>query len=115
MQAHYGEVKEYSQYYYVLTLKALKAASILFALSALLITESNLSGVVEHERSIELLAEQESEYQKTYKKRFEEYEPVFKNARSMNAAVDMADRIHRHGQTSPLDFMIELSEVLSRS
>ncbi|MES0328468.1 MAG: hypothetical protein ABUK13_09800, partial [Gammaproteobacteria bacterium] len=115
LQAHYGEVKEYSQYYYALGSKALKAASILLALSALLITESNLSGVIEHERSIELLAEQASEYQKTYKKRFEEYEPVFKNARSMNAAVDMADRIHLHGQTSPLDFMIELSEVLSRS
>ena len=115
LRTHYGDVKEYSQYYYVLGEKALKAASILLALSSLLITESNLSGVIEHERSIELLGEQASEYQKTYKKRFEEYEPVFENARSMNAAVDMADRIHRHAQTSPLDFMIELSEVISRS
>ena len=115
LHAHYGEAKEYSQYYYVLGSKALKAASILLALSALLITESNLSTVIEHERSIELLSEQASEYQKTYKKRFEEYEPVFENARSMNAAVDMADRIRRHGKISPLDFMIELSEVLSQS
>ena len=114
LQAHYGEAKEYSQYYYVLGSKALKAASVLLALSALLITESNLSGVIEHERSIELLSEQASEYQKTYKKRFEEYEPVFEKARLMNASVDLADRIVKHSKTSPLDFMIELSEVFSQ-
>ncbi|MES0327984.1 MAG: hypothetical protein ABUK13_07315, partial [Gammaproteobacteria bacterium] len=60
LQANYGKAKEYSQYYYVLGSKALKAASILLALSALLIAESNLSGVIEHERSIELLGEQAS-------------------------------------------------------
>lgn len=114
LHAHYGEVKEYSQYYYVLASKTLKAASILLALSSLLIAESNLSRVIEHGRSIELLGEQASEYKKSYKKRFEEYESVFENARSMNAAVDLADRIHRHAQTSPLEFMIEVSEVLSR-
>lgn len=114
LQAHYGEAKEYSQYYYVLGAKFLRAASVLMLLSALLITESNLSGVIEHERSITLLGEQATEYKKTYKRRFEEYEPVFKHARSMNAAVDLADQIYLHGKTSPLDFMIEVSEVLSQ-
>ena len=114
-QSHYGEVKDYSQYYYLLTAKALKAASILLVLSAMLIAESNISSVIEHERSMELLDEQAEEYKKIYKKRFEEYESVFKNARSMNAVVDMADQIAQHGKASPLDFMIEVSEVLSQS
>ena len=114
-QSHYGEVKDYSQYYYLLTAKALKAASILLVLSAMLIAESNISSVIEHERSMELLDEQAEEYKKIYKKRFEEYESVFKNARSMNAVVDMADQIAQHGKASPLDFMIEVSDVLSQS
>jgi len=114
-QAHYGKVKEYSQYYYFLIAKGLKVASILLLLSATLIAESNFSSVVEHERSIELMAEQAKEYKNIYKKRFEEYESVFKNARSMNAVVDMAEQITQHGKTSPLDFMIEVSEVLSQS
>ena len=114
-QAHYGEAKEYSQYYYVLASKAMKAASILLVLSALLITESNISGAIEHKRSVELLGEQAQEYQKIYKRRFEGYETVFEHARSMNAAVDLADRIVQNGKTSPLDFMINLSEVLSQS
>jgi len=114
LQSHYGEAKEYGQYYYMLASKGLKAASILLALSSLLITESNVSSMIEHERSMELLGEQASEYQQTYKKRFEEYEPVFANARSMNAAVDLADRVAKHSKTSPLDFMIELSGVLSQ-
>ena len=114
-EAHYGKAKEYSQYYYVVASKALKGVSILLLLSALLITESNLSSAIEHERSIELLGEQAAEYRKIYKKRFEEYETVFEHARSMNAVVDMADIIHQHGKTSPLDFMINLSEVLFQS
>ena len=114
LQTHYGHAKEYSQYYYVLASKALKAASVILVLSALLITESNVSSAIEHKRSIELLGEQASEYKKIYKKRFEEYETVFEHARSMNAAVDLADRISDNSKTSPLDFMIELSEVLSQ-
>ena len=114
-QANYGETKDYSQYYFVLASKALKTVSVLILLSALLMTESNLSSAIEHKRSIELLGEQADEYQKIYKKRFKGYETVFEHARSMNAAVDMADRITQHGKTSPLDFMIELSEVLSNS
>lgn len=114
-QAHYGKAKEYSQYYYALTAKALKAASILLGLSALLITESNISSALEHKRSVELLGVQAREYKNIYKKRFEKYETVFEHARSMNAAVDLADRIVQHSKTSPLDFMISLSEILSQS
>lgn len=113
-QAHYGEVREYSQYYYVLASKSLVAASILLALAAMLITESNISSAFEHERSVELLREQAEEYKNLYQLRFKEYEPVFEHARSMNAAVDMAERIAKHSLTSPLDFMIEMSAALSQ-
>ncbi len=113
-QAHYGKKKEASQYYYMLAAKALKVASVLVIVWALLIAESNLSGVIEHERSVALLTEQAEIYKKTYKRKFSEYEPVFKNARAMNAAVDMTDQITIHGKTSPLDFMIEISQLLSK-
>ena len=114
-QTDYGEAKEYGQYYYVLAAKALKTISVLVVLSALLITEFNVSSALEYRRSIELLGEQAAEYKNIYKKRFEAYETVFEHARSMSAAVDMADRIEQHGKTSPLDFMLELSAVLSGS
>ena len=114
LQAHYGEAKEYSQYYYVLASKALKAASILLALSALLITESNLSSAIEHEHSKDLLAEQSKEFESIYKNHYEKNEAVYDQARLIKSAVELSDRIYMHGKTSPLDFMIELSNVLSR-
>ena len=114
-QAHYGEAKAYSQYYYVLGSKALHAASILLALSAMLITESNLSSAIEHERSIELLNEQAVEYENIYKQQYEEHEATFKRARLIKSSVDLVDRISQHGKASPLDFMIEVSAVLSQS
>lgn len=114
-QAHYGESKEYSQYYYVLAAKAMKVASVLIMLSALLITEANISGAIEHGRSVELLREQAEEYKKIYKERFEKYETVYDRARSMSAAVSLANRIKQNGRTSPLDFMISISEILAQS
>lgn len=114
-KANYGKAKDYTQYYYLLTSKALKIASVVVALAAILITESNISEAIEHKHSIKLLGEQAVEYKKIYEKKFEEYEAVFEHARSMNAAVDLADRIYSHSKISPLDFMIELSDVLSQS
>lgn len=113
-QSHYGVAKEYREYYYQLGSKALMAASILLLLAAMLITQSNFSSAIEHERSVELLRVQAEEYRKLYKGRFEEYEPVFERARTMKAAVEMASRISQHAKTSPLDFMIEISDALSK-
>ena len=89
--------------------------SIVVAVTALLMTESNISSVIEHSRSDELLSVQALEYKRLYKKKFEAYEPVFTHARSMNAAVDLADRIYRNSRVSPLDFMIEVSDVIVQS
>ena len=114
-QAHYGNAKEYSQYYYVLLSKALKAASILLALFAMLITEANISSVIEYERSAELLAEQTGEYKKIYIEQYEKHEDAFKRSTVMKKSVDLVDHIREHGKTSPLDFMVEISNVLSQS
>ena len=114
LQAHYGEAKEYSQYYYVLASKALTAASIILALFASLIIESNISSTIESERSAELLRDQTKEYENVYRSRFEEYEVNFERAHTMKSLVDLSERVYQHGKVSPLDFMIELSEVLSQ-
>jgi hypothetical protein len=115
LNSHYGEPKEYKQYYYTLGSAALYAMSVVMALSALLVTESNIESTIEHEKAVELLSTQAREYKQVYKKKFEAYETVFTHARSMNAAVDLADRIYRNSRISPLDFMVEVSDVLSRS
>jgi len=115
LSGHYGEAKEYKQYYYTLGSAALYAMSLVVALSALLITESNVSSAIEHLRAVELISDQAVEYKRVYKKKFEAYEPVFTHARSMNSAVDLADRIYRNSRVSPLDFMIEVSNVLTQA
>ncbi len=114
LSGHYGEAKEYKQYYYTLGSVALYAMSVLVALSALLITESNVSSAIENLRSVELISDQAVEYKRVYKTKFEAYEPVFTHARSMNSAVDLADRIFRNSRISPLDFMVEVSNVLAQ-
>lgn len=113
-KGHYGEIAQYDQHYYKLASVALYALSIVIVLVALLTTESNISSTVEYGKSVELLRTQAKEYKKVYKKKFEEFEPVFTHARSMNAAVDLADKIYRNSKVSPLDFMIELSNVLNK-
>jgi hypothetical protein len=113
-KGHYGEIAQYDQHYYKLASGALYALSIVIVLVALLTTESNISSAVEYGRSVELLRTQAKEYKKVYKKKFEEFEPVFTHARAMNAAVDLADKIYRNSRVSPLDFMIELSNILNK-
>jgi hypothetical protein len=113
-RGHYGSMKKYDRYYYKLASGALYVLSMVMVLTALLNTESNISRAVEYRKSVELLSTQEKEYKKIYKKKFEEFEPVFTHARSMNAAVDLAEKIYRNSKVSPLDFMIELSNILSQ-
>lgn len=115
LRGHYGAAKEYKQYYYKLGSAALYAMSVVIAMVALLITESNVSSSMEHLKSVELISDQAREYKRVYKKKFEAYEPVFTHARSMNSAVDLADKIYRNSRISPLDFMIEVSEILTQS
>jgi hypothetical protein len=113
--SHYGKPSNYSQYYYTLGSSMLYALSVVVFVVALIVTESNISSAIEHSRSVELLSTQAVEYKKVYKRKFEAFEPVFTHARSMNAAVDLADLIRRNGSVSPLDFMIEISNALATS
>jgi hypothetical protein len=111
---HYGERKEFTRYYYSLTSSALYVISVLVLVIASIITEANISSAIEANRSVALLREQEAGYKKVYSEKFSSYEAVFKNARSMNAAVDLVHTIRQHATISPLDLYIEVSKILSQ-
>ena len=112
---HYGMRKTFTRYHNQLAAKALYAASLLVVVSAVLISSLNMSYTVEFKKSISVLKQEEQNYQQIYADKFKDFEEVFKNAGVMNAAVDLADRIILNGLTSPLDFLISLSEVLTKA
>ena len=111
---HYGEHKEFTRYYYSLISSALYVISVLVLVIAAIVTEANISSAIEANRSVELLKEQEAGYKKVYSQKFSTYEAVFKNANSMNAAVDLVHTIRQHAMVSPLDLYIEVSKILSQ-
>lgn len=112
--SHYGESSTFNRYHNILAATALYAASLLVVIVGVLLAESNITRAIEYERSISLLEQQENSYKELYSKKFEDFEDVFQNAGVMNSAVGLADRIKRNSATSPLDFMINLSNVLSQ-
>ncbi len=115
LMGHYCKCENYSRYYYTLTSKALYAASLAVLVFALLITESNILSAMENLKAINLLKQQEVEYKRAYGEKFEAHEQVFMNARVMNSAVDLAQRITINSKVSPLDLYIEISNVISQS
>ncbi len=112
--SHYGESSTFSRYYNNLGAMALYAASLLIIIIGILLAESNISRAIEYEKSIGLLKDQEHSYKELYSKKFEDFEEVFQNAGVMNSAVELADRIKQNSATSPLDFLISLSDVLNQ-
>jgi hypothetical protein len=72
-----------------------------------------VSDAIEYEKSIALLKQEENNYKDLYSKKFEEFEEVFQNAGVMNSAVELAEQIKSNSATSPLDFLITLSQILS--
>lgn len=113
--SHYGEPKLFVRYYNKLAATALYVASLLMVITAVLVTESNFSEAMEHEKSITLLKQEENNYKDLYSKKFKDFEEVFENAGLMNSAVDLANRIKLNSATSPLDFMLALSKSLSNN
>jgi len=111
--SHYGERTEFNRYYNKLAATALYVASLIALISGALFAQSNLSDAVEYEKSIALLKKEENTYKELYSKKFEEFEEVFQNAGVMNSAVDLAEQIKRNSATSPLDFLITLSDIIS--
>ncbi|MCK4833789.1 MAG: hypothetical protein KAT12_03390 [Gammaproteobacteria bacterium] len=114
MTSHYGEASSFKRYRDKLVATALYAASLLVVITGVLLTESNISDAIEYEKSIGLLNDEEKSYKALYAKKFEDFEEVFQNAGVMNSAVELAERIKINSATSPLDFLISLSEILSR-
>lgn len=114
MSGHYGDAEVFRRYHHRLAASALYAASLLMVITAVLLTESYISDAMENEKSISLLKQQENTYKEVYSKKFKDYEPVFQNAGIMNSAVDLAERIKTNSKTSPLDFLIVLSDILSQ-
>jgi hypothetical protein len=111
--SHYGETREFNRYLNKLAASALYVASLLVLIAGALLTQANVSDAIEHEKSISLLKREENTYKELYSKKFEEFEEVFQNAGVMNSAVELAEQIKRNSATSPLDFMITLSEIIS--
>ena len=111
--SHYGEMREFNRYHNKLAASALYAASLIVLIAGALLTQSNVSDALEHEKSIALLQQEENSYKELYSKKFEAFEEVFQNAGVMNSAVELAEQIKRNSATSPLDFLITLSEIIS--
>lgn len=112
--SHYGDSSSFNRYYNVLAAGALYAASLIMVISAVLLTEANISDAMEYKRSIVLLEQQEQNYKELYSKKFKDFEGVFQNAGVMNSAVELAEQIKINSATSPLDFLIEVSNILSK-
>ena len=112
--SHYGEAREFNRYHNRLAATALYVASLLVIITTILLTESNVSDAIEYEKSIILLKQEESTYRELYSKKFKDFEEVFQNAGVMNSAVELAGQIKRNSATSPLDFLIGLSDILSQ-
>jgi len=112
--SHYGENSIFHRYHNKLAATALYVASLLVVITGVLLTLSNISDAVEYEKSIGLLKQEENSYKELYSKKFKDFEEVFQNAGVMNSAVELAGRIKRNSMTSPLDFLISLSDILSQ-
>lgn len=114
MASHYGESSSFRRYQNKLAATALYAASLMALVVSVLMTEGNISDAIEYDNSIVLLKKEEKNYKELYAKKFEAFEDVFQNAGVMTSAVDLAEQIKRNSLTSPLDFFITISDILSK-
>jgi len=114
LSSHYGEAELFKRYHNKLIAVALYAASLMVIITAVLMTETHVSNAMEYEKSISLLKQEETTYKELYSKKFKDFEGVFENAGVMNSAVELAERIKINSMTSPLDFFIEISSVISQ-
>lgn len=114
LASHYGNHSLFNRYYNKLAATALYVASLIVVIVGALFAEANISDAIEYEKSIDLLKKEEKIYKDLYSKKFKDFEDVFQNAGVMNSAVELAERIKKNSETSPLDFLITLSDALSK-
>ncbi len=112
--SHYGDTNLFRRYFSSLASSALYVASIAILVTGFLLTEANISTALGDKEAIRLVNEEAQEYRDIYAEKFEAYEAVFKNASVMNSAVKLAERIKSNSKTSPLAFMLHLSNVLDQ-
>jgi hypothetical protein len=112
--SHYGASKLFNRYHNKLAAMALYAASLFAVIAGVLMTQSYVSNALEFEKSTVLLKQEEQQYKQLYTNKFKDFEKVFQNAGVMNSAVELAERITLNGSTSPLDFLIGLSNILAQ-
>ncbi len=111
--SHYGHLSQFNHYYYSIASAVLYMVSTIIFVLGFLLIEYNISSALGDENEINLLKKTEHEYRKVYAKNFKPYEAVFENADMMNSAVILAQRIKYNSKTSPLDFMLQLSQIIS--
>jgi len=114
LSSHYGGAHLFNRFHNKLAASFLYAASLLVVITGALFTQANISDAIEMDKSVALLREEENNYKKLYSAKFKDFEEVFQNAGVMNAAVDLSEQIKINSMTSPLDFLIVLSEVVSQ-
>ena len=113
-KSHYGETKEFTRFYHSVLSSALYAASVVLVLAALLMTESNISEGMSLKRSTDLLKQESTEFKRVYKEKYEAYEELFSNAGLMDTAVTLVRQIETSSDNTPMDFMVELSKIISQ-
>lgn len=112
--SHYGARQIFNRYHNKLAAMALYAASLFVVITGVLMTQSYISDALEFEKSTVLLHKEEQDFKLLYDNKFKDFEQVFQNAGVMNSAVELAERITRNASTSPLDFLIGLSQILAK-
>lgn len=113
VSSHYGHKNEFVRYYYAIASNALYAASVLVIIVSLLMIESNISDGMSSRESTGLLTDRTTEFRRVYSEKYQAYEELFSNANLMDMAVGMVDQIESNSKVTPLDFMLELSRIIS--
>ncbi len=111
--SHYGELLKFNRYFYSIASTILYVASVIILVLGFLLTESNISTALGNKEEIAWLKAEAQEYKNIYLVKFKKFEGLFEDAGIMQSVVKLAKRIKHNGKTSPLDFMIHLSQILS--
>ncbi len=113
VSSHYGNRNEFVRYYYSLASSVMYAASVAVIIASLLMIESNISDGISSRESTSLLVKRTNEFKRVYSEKYKAYEELFSNAKLMDMAVGMVNQIETNGDVTPLDFMLELSRMIS--
>ncbi len=111
---HYGNKEEFRRFYYSLASTALYALSVITVIVAMLMTETSISDGMSYKQSTVLLKERTNKFKAVYEEKYQAYEELFSNAGLMDSAVGLVEQIEKNSQITPMDFMVELSRIISQ-